>query len=147
MEPELIALATAGATTLVTQMTTDGWAQARSRLGRFFARGGGVEDTAAVEGELEATRGELTAAQAAADHEMEAALRSEWLIRIRRTLAADPSAAEQLRSILDELRPVQEGGGVHVREVHNELSGTVEGGTVIQVGAVGRLINREGGRG
>jgi hypothetical protein len=147
VEPELIALATAAATTLVTQMTTDGWAQARSRLGRFFSRGGGAEDMATVEGELEATRGELTAAQAAADHEMEAALRSEWLIRIRRTLAADPSSAEQLRVILDELRPAEDTGGVRVRDVHNEISGTVESGPVFQVGAVGRWINRDGGQG
>ncbi|MFD3512294.1 hypothetical protein [Streptomyces sp. NPDC058657] len=147
MEPELIALATAGATTLVTQMTTDGWAQARSRLGRFFARGNGPDELETVEAELEVSRAELTEAQAAADHEMEAALRGEWLMRIRRVLTSDPQAAGQLRSLVAELRPPEDAGGVHVRDVHNEMSGTVNGGTTLQVGVVGRMSNRDVGRG
>ncbi|MFF0743545.1 hypothetical protein ACFYVL_24430 [Streptomyces sp. NPDC004111] len=147
MEPELIALATAGATTLVTQMTTDGWAQARSLLGRFFSRGGRAEDVETVEGELETTRGELAAARSAADHEMEAVLRGQWLVRIRDTLAADPESAEQLRRILDELKPSREAEGVRVNNAHNKMSGTVHGGTVIQVGALGRLHHGDTGSG
>ncbi|MFI0978886.1 hypothetical protein ACH4SP_18030 [Streptomyces sp. NPDC021093] len=136
MEPELVALATAGATALVQQMATDGWAQVRGRLSGFFSRGNGATDEETLAGELEATRGELAAALADDDRQLAADLEGAWRLRIRQTLAADPARADVLREILTELEPVESGSGVRVHSVHNEFSGTAEGAPVIQAGVV-----------
>ncbi|MEU8888292.1 hypothetical protein [Streptomyces sp. NPDC048442] len=144
MEPELVALATAGATALVQQMATDGWAQVRGRLSGFFSRGNGTTDEETLAGELEATRGELTAALADDDRQMAADLEGAWRLRIRQTLAADPAAADRLREILAELKPVETGGGVRVHSVHNEFSGTAESAPVIQAGVVSSLTTGRG---
>lgn len=53
MEAELVALATAGATTLVQQMATDGWDAVRRRMAAFLARRQGTADEEVLEGELE----------------------------------------------------------------------------------------------
>ncbi|MEU2789184.1 hypothetical protein [Streptomyces sp. NPDC007100] len=144
MDAELTALATAGATTLVQQMVTEGWSQARERVAAFFSRrrGGGEEE--ALEGELEESRTELVAAQRSGDEEGAADVAAEWRVRLRRVLRDDPAAAEELRRLLAELRPEAE-AGVSVREVHNTISGEVHQGTVIQAGVISRLTQGGGG--
>ncbi|MGW7414916.1 hypothetical protein [Streptomyces sp. NPDC054863] len=141
MEPELVALATAGATALVQQMTTDGWAQVRGRLSGFFSRGNGTPDEETLQGELEATRSELAAALADDDRQMAADLEGAWRLRIRQTLAADPARADVLREILAELEPAEPGGGVRVGSIHNKMSGTVNHGPFIQAGVVSSVTS------
>ncbi|MFE0104347.1 hypothetical protein [Streptomyces sp. NPDC059009] len=131
MDPELTALATAGATALVQQMVTDGWTRVRDRMARVLARGReGDADGAGVAGELDEARDELVAARDAEDEDAQADVLAEWRSRMRRTLRADPEAARELRALLDELGSGEQaqGGG----DVHNTVSGGVQHGTVFQ---------------
>ncbi|MET9552740.1 hypothetical protein [Streptomyces sp. NPDC006645] len=133
MEAELVALATAGATALVQQMATDGWSAARDRVSAFFAgRGSATRDS--VEEDLETGRAEVVAARGDEDQELIADVRAEWRARLRRTLAADPAAAAELRALLDELTPA-EPEARQTYDVHNNISGTVNG-PVVQAGRV-----------
>ncbi|MFG3247127.1 hypothetical protein [Streptomyces sp. NPDC048187] len=136
MEAELVALAAAGATTLVQQMVVDSWAQARDRMVSFFSRRGGDEEDV-IEGELETSRGELAAAMEASDEQTALDVRAEWRTRLRRTLLANPAAAAELRSIIADLAPPE--GDQQVADVHNTISGGVQHGPVIQAGNVGSL--------
>ncbi|MEV1078114.1 hypothetical protein AB0I98_07655 [Streptomyces sp. NPDC050211] len=122
MEAELAALAASGATTVVTLMVSDAWEQMRERVARLFA--GGDEGTSADE-ELRASRDELLVARAAGDEDAVADVEEEWRLRLRRVLRADPSAARELRELLDECDP-QRSHAPSV-SVHNTISGTVNG--------------------
>ncbi|EST21290.1 hypothetical protein [Streptomyces niveus] len=133
MEAELVALATAGATALVQQMATDGWSAARDRVTAFFA-GRGAATPESVEEALDTGRAELVAAQRDEDEQLMADVHAEWRSRLRRTLAADPTAAAELRALLAELSP-EEPRAREVFDVHNTISGTVNG-TVVQAGRV-----------
>ncbi|WP_274557148.1 hypothetical protein [Streptomyces spiramyceticus] len=140
MEAELMALAAAGATALVQQMATDSWSSARGRVAAFLsrrARDGAAADEETVEGELEVSRGELAEARDAGDEQVAADVESEWRTRLRRTLAADPAAAAELRSLLDEL--AEGAAGVREGDVHNTISGGVQYGPVVQARSVGSL--------
>jgi hypothetical protein len=120
VEAELTALAVSGATTVVGLMATEAWTQVRGRLSRFLVRDGG--DTGAVDAELEESRAELTAALADADEDTAADIEAEWRTRLRRTLRANPEAAEELRGLLEELAP-QQPVGATVSINHNTISG------------------------
>ncbi|WP_032918264.1 hypothetical protein [Streptomyces rimosus] len=144
MDAELTALATAGATALVQQMVTEGWAQARQRVAAFFSRRGGGGEEEALEGELEVSRTELVAAQRGGDEAGEADVEAEWRVRLRRALRDDPAAAEELRRLLAELRPDTE-PGVTVRDVHNTMTGGAHRGTVIQAGVISKVEQNGGG--
>ncbi|MET9295939.1 hypothetical protein [Streptomyces sp. NPDC003077] len=155
MEAELAALVTAGATTLMQQMVTDGWERTRGRVAAFLARRRAAADGSAetlpeesartlpddtvhaLEGELERTREDLVDARESGDEDgvrdVEAALRT----RLRRLLREDPARAAELRVLVDELRREVGQGGVG--EVHNVISGGVQHGTVIQAGVVSGL--------
>lgn len=143
MEAELVTLAAAGATALVQQMATDGWTAARDRMVAFFA-GRGSATPASVEEDLETGRAELVAAQRDEDEELAADVRAEWRTRLRRALAADPAAAAELRSLLDELAPAAP-APQHVTTVHNTMSGGVVRETLIQTGSIGRVDLGGGG--
>ncbi|MEV0437327.1 hypothetical protein AB0I84_15130 [Streptomyces spectabilis] len=132
MDPELAALAGAGATALVQAMVGDGWAAARGRVVAFLGRRRGAEEDR-VGGELDESRDELLAARDAGDTEAEADARAEWRNRMRRALRADPEAAAELRLLLDELGRGGDRGGT----VHNTISGGVQRGNVIQAHTVG----------
>ncbi|WSW41041.1 hypothetical protein OG426_30720 [Streptomyces canus] len=136
MEAELVALAAAGATTLVQQMVAESWVQARDRVVSFFSRRNGGESEA-IEGELETSRGELMAATESGDERAAADVEAEWRTRLRRTLLADPAAAAELRAVLDELAPDRRDR--QVADVHNTISGGVQHGPVVQTGVVGSL--------
>ncbi|MGW0820536.1 hypothetical protein [Streptomyces sp. NPDC002845] len=136
MDTELTALAAAGATALVQQMVTDGWTQVRDRVVALFARG---REEEAVQGELEESRADLVAAQDSGDEEAVADVQAEWRNRLRRTLRADPEAAAELRTLLDELAPPADDQGKGTAHNHNTISGGVQHGTVIQAHTVGDL--------
>ncbi|MEV7400466.1 hypothetical protein AB0N93_08675 [Streptomyces sp. NPDC091267] len=136
MEAELMALAASGATAFVQQMATASWAQARDRIALFFSRRGDGEGVV-IEGELETSRGELTAAMEAGDNQTVSDVEAEWRTRLRRTLMANPTAASELQSVLDELASRR--GDQQFEEVHNTISGGVQHGPVVQAGSVGSL--------
>ncbi len=139
MEAELAALAASGATTLVGLMVSETWEQARDRLTRFLARGG---DEEAVDEELSLARGDLVAAGEAEDPQAAADIEADWRARLRRALLADPSAAEELRSLLAELAP--DAGARPSGSVHNTVSGGVVHGPVIQGGTFSGLTFQGG---
>ncbi|MFD9208914.1 hypothetical protein ACFVZM_21875 [Streptomyces sioyaensis] len=134
MEPELVALAAAGATTLVQQMATDGWAAVRGRMAAFLARRRDTADEEVLAGELEVSRADLAAARQDGDESGAAGVTAFWQLRLRRLLSEDPAAAAELRALLDEVAPGTERG--QVREVHNTVHGGVHHGPVIQAGVI-----------
>jgi hypothetical protein len=133
VEAELMALATAGATTLVQQMATDGWNRVRERAVAFFAARGSASPEA-VGSDLDAARSELVAAREDDDHETAADLQAEWRGRLRRVLRADPEAAAELRALLAEVE--REAPAQQIRDVHNTISGGTQHGTVVQGGSI-----------
>ncbi|MFE4493134.1 hypothetical protein ACFRKD_11845 [Streptomyces niveus] len=143
MEAELVALATAGATALVQQMATDGWSAARDRVTAFFA-GRGTATPESVEEALDTGRAELAAARRDDDEQLRADVHAEWRARLRRALVADPTAAAELRSLLDELAPATSESR-QAPAVHNTISGGVVHGAVVQTGSVGRVDLGGGG--
>ncbi|MFJ1613093.1 MULTISPECIES: hypothetical protein [unclassified Streptomyces] len=139
MEAELVALAASGATALVQHMVADSWGQVRDRVAAFLARGEATpEEESALTGELEASRGELTAARGEGDDTLAGDVEAEWRARLRRRLAADPRAADELRAVLAELDHV--GGSGPAGGVHNTIGGTASiGGPVIQAAEIGSI--------
>ncbi|WP_031072708.1 hypothetical protein [Streptomyces sp. NRRL S-118] len=141
MEPELVALATTGATALVQLMVGETWEQARGRIATFFARRAG-SDPEAVGEELDTVREELLTAAESGDERTTAEARDdarvEWRARIRRTLQADPEAAAELREILDQLAPTPSVGQTTVT-TYNRIDGGVHHAPVIQSGFVGTM--------
>ena len=125
MEAELAALASSGATTLVGLMASDAWAQVSRRLAAFFGRSG---DDGAEE-ELRLSQEELLAASADDDEGAVADVEAVWRARMRQLLRADPSAAAELRALLDELAPAAAAPEVAVT---NSVTGGVQHGPVIQ---------------
>ncbi|MFD8597573.1 hypothetical protein ACFV1L_21480 [Kitasatospora sp. NPDC059646] len=111
MDPEIVALAGTAATTLIGAFTTDLWQRATDGIAALWRRCQ-PERADAVAAEAAATREEL--ANAAGDPEVAEELRAEWQGRIRRLLASDPAAADQVRALLAELTPdaPQPAGGV-----------------------------------
>ncbi|MFD4629098.1 hypothetical protein ACFVYR_04250 [Streptomyces sp. NPDC058284] len=136
MDAELMALAASGATVLVQQMAADSWTQARDHIVAFFARNRRGEE-AAIEGELETSRSELTMAVATGDEQTAADVEALWRTQLRRLLLAEPTAAAQLRAVLSDLEHVLEGR--QVTSVQNTISGGLQLGPVIQAGSVGPL--------
>lgn len=133
---ELTELAVAGATVLVTQMVTDGWAQMRDRVAAFFARRrGGDED--AARGELERSRATLVAARDAGDEDSTSDIQDEWRSRLRRTLRNDPEAVAELRLLLAELAPARDTAAEDISL--NVISGDVQNSTIVQVHKAGDL--------
>ncbi|MFF8312348.1 hypothetical protein [Streptomyces lydicus] len=134
METELVALATAGATTLVQQMATEGWVTVRRRMAGFLARRRGAADEEAAAGELEASRADLLAARDGGDPDGADGVATVWRLRLQRLLREDPAAAVELRRLLDEVAPAE--APATVREVRNTVSGGVQYDPVFQAGVV-----------
>lgn len=119
MDPELMALASSAATTVVGMLATDGWEQAKLAVGALWRRAR-PEEAETVEAELVATRTELLTARQAGDGRTEEDLTAEWRARLRRMLAADSGLERELRELLAELGPLKpEAGRV---EMHGTAS-------------------------
>ncbi len=104
MDPEAALLAQSAGITLVTLMTTDAWQRTRDGVTQLWRRMQ-PHRAEAVAAELEATRDDVLAAEAAGDRESVDELHAEWQGRLRRLLVARPDAAAELRTLLDELEP------------------------------------------
>ncbi|MFI9325174.1 hypothetical protein ACIGXI_36100 [Kitasatospora aureofaciens] len=120
MDDQLATLAATAATTVVSSLATDAWQQVRGLVARLWRH---PDQTAAVEGELEAAR---TLLLGPAHEEDENDLIAVWRLRFRQLLATDEAAAHALAGIVAELtagsRPQggQEAGTVH----HTQMRAT-----------------------
>ncbi|MFF0580101.1 hypothetical protein [Streptosporangium saharense] len=95
-------------TALVTAMTNDGWAGARSAMVALWRRvRPGQAST--VGAELDRTRAELLAAREADDTSAERELVGRWRERLGLLLADDPGLGAELRRLLDRELAPQEG--------------------------------------
>lgn len=115
-------------------MVTDGWKQARAKIAKLF--GGGVQQRIQeVEGELDQSRAELVAAENRGDDIIISDLEAEWRSRLRRLLAAEPSAAAVLRSIVDEFSSYGKGMSDSHVEIHDNTftSSVVQGSGIMRV--------------
>ncbi|MCK7622014.1 hypothetical protein MUU72_02540 [Streptomyces sp. RS10V-4] len=143
METELVTLATAGATTLVQQMATEGWAVVRRRVAALLARRRDAGDEASVERELDAARDDVLSAREDGDEAVPQGVAAVWGARLRRLLAEDPAAADELRALLDEVAPRRDQGTV--RDIHNTINNHSEmHGVVIQAGFVSGPVQSGG---
>jgi hypothetical protein len=105
MDPELTALATAAATTVVTLLTTDGWAKAKQALGALW-RQVHPERAERIEAAVIDSREDVLAARERGDAEAEQQLVIEWESKLRALLAAKAEAADLLRELMkQELQP------------------------------------------
>ena len=102
MDADLVALASSGASTLITLMATDAWAQAKRSVAALFGQSR-PEAGPQVEDELEESRRELIAARNRGDDQTEEELVSQWQGRLRRLLAADPHIVTAFQAVMDEL--------------------------------------------
>jgi hypothetical protein len=103
VDPELTALTSTAATTVVQLLATAAWEQAASAVGRLWRRVH-PERAETVQAELEESRTEVLAARQAGDEQVEQALGGEWRGRLRRLVAADLQLADELRRVVAELR-------------------------------------------
>ncbi|MEU3496873.1 hypothetical protein [Kitasatospora cineracea] len=116
MDDQLAALAATAATTVVSSLATDAWQQVRGLVARLWHH---PDQTAAVEGELEAAR---TLLLGPAREEDESDLVAAWRLRFRQLLATDEAAAQALAGVVAELtagsRPEDRPEAGVVRHVH-----------------------------
>ncbi|MET7637798.1 hypothetical protein [Streptomyces sp. NPDC005438] len=112
---ELATLAAEGASALVALMVTDSWERVKGRVAAFLSRGR-QEDAGSAEEELDLSQGELVNARDEGDEEAADDLQATWRSRLRRVLREDPAAADELRALLEEVRPqlpAQDNSQVH----------------------------------
>ncbi|KAA9375451.1 hypothetical protein F5972_27220 [Microbispora cellulosiformans] len=135
MEPELVALASSGAATLVGLMVSDSWTKAKEGVARMLARGKNAEQ---MSQELDASRAELLAAHEADDGRLVAGIEEAWRARLCRLVEADPPLAEELRQLTEALGTTPPAG--ETGNVFNLISGDVRHGPVVQAGRVSGLV-------
>ncbi|MFJ8864053.1 hypothetical protein ACIRD8_37385 [Streptomyces sp. NPDC102451] len=114
-----------GGATVVALMATDAWQQARTGIVALWRRFRPAQADE-VDLALDETRSEALAVMGSGNRQGEADLVRDWDRRLRRLLAADPSVAEQLQQLLDEVRgQLSEAERAAVRPVvfHTHVSG------------------------
>lgn len=124
MDPELATLASAAATTVVKVLTTNAWEQAKTAIGALW-RKVHPDRAETVEAEITDAHEHLVKAGHAGDEHAAEDLVTEWQSRLGRLLAADPSLADEVRLLVEQLRPVAlEGRSVTIGRVdmHAEVS-------------------------
>ncbi|MGW0484838.1 hypothetical protein [Nonomuraea sp. NPDC003214] len=125
MEAELMALAASGASTLITLMVSDAWAQTKDRLAAVLGRTGDEKETLK---ELEASRVVLLSALAEADDATVAAVEVDWRARLSQLLLSDSNCVENLQLL----------AAAPADTVHNNITGRVQAGLIIQAGRIER---------
>jgi hypothetical protein len=120
VDPELTALTSTAATTVVKLLATTAWEQAKSAIGGLWRRTH-PERVETVQAELEDSRTEVLAARQVGNDQVEQALVDEWHGRLRRLVAADPQLVNDLRGVVAQLRSAladadsQEGATITMR--------------------------------
>ncbi len=102
VDPELAALTSTAATTVVKLLATTAWEKAKSAIGGLWRRVH-RERAETVQAELEEARAEVLAVRQVGDEQAEQALVGEWQGRLRRLVAADPQLADELRRVIAQL--------------------------------------------
>ncbi|WP_371536053.1 hypothetical protein OG210_11085 [Streptomyces sp. NBC_00466] len=130
MEDELVTLAAAGATTLVTAMTTDLWQTVRDGVADLFRRSGRRRREIATRLDSHAA---LVEGAATPDVARQALLRS-WEMELEALLRREPSCREPLARLVEEARRAMPDDRREVIHTHLEQNNTAHGsGTVFAV--------------
>jgi hypothetical protein len=102
VDSEIAALASTGAATIVTLMTTDAWGQVKKRVAALF-RAGKTDHSKSVAGQLESSRIEVISARS--DSAVITEAEAEWSLRLQRLLAAEPAVIPELMDIIQAFGP------------------------------------------
>ncbi|MCX4690650.1 hypothetical protein OG401_41260 [Kitasatospora purpeofusca] len=102
MDLELASLASAAATAMIQTLATSGGELVHTAIGDLWHRRHS-DRAQTVLAELGEAGQEAAQAYAVGDQDTTRALIAEWTARLRRLLADDPGAADQLRLLLEEL--------------------------------------------
>ncbi|WJY42164.1 hypothetical protein QT196_35695 [Streptomyces sp. P9-2B-2] len=132
MDSELAALAASGATTLVSLMVTDSWTHARELVGRFLSRAGAEGASVA---DLDSARARLLALGAVEGTQTTQDITHQLHAYLRHLLQAG-ATGDDLRALLASLQRLANDPGTRPGTVHNDISGGVQHGPVIQSGQV-----------
>lgn len=122
MEPELLALASSGATTLITLMISDAWTQVKERVAVVLDRTG---DEDAVLRKLESDRTDLVAAIARGDSTRAVAIEAAWRARLLESLESTPTLAGDLQGLTSS-----------DSAVYNHISGATRSSVIVQAGRI-----------
>jgi hypothetical protein len=102
VDPELGALASTAASTVVKALATTAWEQATKAVGALWKRAH-PDRAETVEAEMTEAHEQLMTARDTDDDQIEADLVAAWRSRLRGLLATDPSLAGDLRRLMDRL--------------------------------------------
>jgi hypothetical protein len=143
VDTESVALASTAAATMVTLLTTDAWAQVKKEIAGLWRRFR-PEHAAAAEDDLSAARDEAIAAAQAGDATVADALTTEWELRLRRLLAADPGVAAELARVVTTLANALESTAESTGKQHENVTITQQANaskhsSVIQIAGDGRF--------
>jgi hypothetical protein len=111
----LTALASTGGTALVTAMVTDGWEGVRGRCARLFGRGGAEPARVAAE-RLEQSRVTLAGLSGADLERARTEQEITWRTRLADLLEFDPSAEQEVRALVAEVRAQVAGSAGRVEQ-------------------------------
>jgi hypothetical protein len=103
VDPELAALTSTAATTVVKLLASAVWERATTAVVGFWRRVH-PERAQTVAAELAEGRAEVLVARQAGDEQAEQALVTEWHNRLRRLVDADPQVVDELARVVAELR-------------------------------------------
>jgi malate synthase len=99
VDPELSALTSTAANTVVQLLATTAWEQATSLVSRLWRRAH-PECAQEVQAELEGSRAELLAARQVGDERIEQVLVEQWRDRLRYLADANPQLVDELRHVV-----------------------------------------------
>jgi hypothetical protein len=99
----LTALASTGGTALVTVMVTDSWEGVKARFARLFGRGD-AKQAEAMAGWLERSRAVLAGLSGPDLERARAEQEVAWRTRLADLLEQDPSAEQELRTLVAEVQ-------------------------------------------
>jgi hypothetical protein len=99
----LTALASTGGSALVTAMVTDGWEGVKARCARLLGRGDAKQAEAAA-GRLEQSRAVLVRLSGPPLEQARAEQEVVWRTRLGDLLEQDPSAEQELRTLVAEVQ-------------------------------------------
>jgi hypothetical protein len=105
MDEVLAELATSGARTIVTLMTTDLWHGLRERVVNIFRRGDRRQQEAVV-AELEGSRDQILASPQDRRQGIETREQDRWEARLRIELIEQPEIADLIYSLVEEAKAV-----------------------------------------
>ncbi|WP_406382142.1 hypothetical protein [Streptomyces sp. NBC_01618] len=138
MEAQLIELARAAGTAVVTLMATDAWERTREGVVALWRRASPAR-AEGVLNELDAARNDLLTARESGDELTEQELREAWTGRVRRLLSERPEVASDLRQILSELDPELRDGAPRTVQMRAAAFGS---GRVYQAGRDQNITER-----